>query len=35
MIAAIVSHYAPVLAVVGYVAAMGFLTWLTTRKDRP
>lgn len=32
---AILEHYAPILAVVGYVAAMGFLTWLTTRKDRP
>lgn len=34
MTAALVEHYAPILAVVGYVSAMGFLTWLTTRKDR-
>lgn len=35
MITALAEHYAPILAVIAYVAAMGFLAWLTTRKDRP
>lgn len=34
MTAVIVEHYAPILAVAAYVAAMGFLAWLTTRKGQ-
>lgn len=34
MIAVLVEHYAPILAVVGYVLAVIVLFWLTTRKEK-
>lgn len=33
MIAAIVSHYAPVIGVAVYLLVIGGLAWLTTRRE--